>query len=112
MYLISEHYQTTAAHLMQAGEPTSPQINGIAHDMLEGLKHLHERGIVSRNVSLDNTLITKSGRAVLSNYGLYYATEWGKSVVFPIGDVLYFAPELVVRGPYSSVVSTPKEDVR
>lgn len=64
---------------------------------------------------------------------LYYASESGRSVVFPIGDVLYFPPELVVRGPYvfgavhapftrvrphsfrihrySEVSSTPKEDV-
>jgi serine/threonine protein kinase len=47
----------------------SPQITAIAHDIFEGLKYLHERTIVSRNVSLENVLITKSGRAVLSNFG-------------------------------------------
>lgn len=44
--------------------------------------------LVHRHLSPENILINKSGNVQLYNFGLYYMTESGKNVSFPIGYVL------------------------
>lgn len=48
-----------------------------------GLKELHSRNIVHRNLSSENILIQEDGLK-LFNYGLYHMTDNGKLVTFPI----------------------------
>lgn len=57
--------------------------------MLQGLVYLNNFKTVSCNLSPDNILIDPYGQAKLYNYGLYYMTEAGVAVSFPLGLVCH-----------------------
>lgn len=61
------------------------EITRIAYQCLLGLEHIHELGLVHRHLSPDNILISQNGNVQLYNYGLYFMTDSGKNVPFPIG---------------------------
>lgn len=57
----------------------------IAYQILMGLNELHQNNIVHRNLSSENILLQQNETDIkLFNYGLYYATDSGKLVPFPI----------------------------
>ena len=47
----------------------------------------------------------------LYNFGLYYMTDCGRDVTFPIGDPHYQAPEVLAAGPHTTAPTGPKVDV-
>lgn len=60
-------------------------IKFMAFQILLGLDELHKRNIVHRNLSTENILLQDNEMNVkLFNYGLFYATDNGKLVPFPI----------------------------
>ncbi|XP_046747727.1 TBC domain-containing protein kinase-like protein [Diprion similis] len=84
-----------------SGEPLSNKNNlslesvkKILYQCLLGLCHINKLGLVHRHLSPDNILITKDENVKLYNYGLYYMTDSGKNVSFPIGYPKYLAPEV------------------
>ena len=64
---------------------STQEIIRISYQCLLGLDHIHELGLVHRHLSPDNILISKNGNVQLYNYGLYYMTDCGRNVSFPIG---------------------------
>ncbi|KAK4296947.1 hypothetical protein Pmani_030595 [Petrolisthes manimaculis] len=70
----------------------------IAHQVLQGLVYLNTFGTVTCNLSPQNILLDPHGQAKLYNYGLYYMTEAGSAVSFPLGIVRYTAPEVLLHG--------------
>ncbi|GIY74053.1 TBC domain-containing protein kinase-like protein [Caerostris darwini] len=61
-----------------------------------------------QNVTIRSSL--NRGRVKISNYGLYYITEFGSTVSFPIGVPKYMCPEVFAHGP-SDCCSSPKCDI-
>lgn len=61
------------------------EIIKISFQTLLALRHMNELDLVHRHLSPDNILIKKNGDVQLYNYGLYYMTDGGKNVSFPIG---------------------------
>lgn len=53
--------------------------------VIQGLVYLNNFGTVNCNLSPDNILIDPYGQTKLYNYGLYYMTEAGTAVSFPLG---------------------------
>nr|XP_031836748.1 TBC domain-containing protein kinase-like protein isoform X2 [Nomia melanderi]XP_031836749.1 TBC domain-containing protein kinase-like protein isoform X2 [Nomia melanderi] len=95
------------------GDPLSSKENlstddimKIAFQCLLGLQHMNILNLVHRHLSPENILINKSGNVQLYNCGLYYMTDCGKHVSFPIGYPKYTAPEVFL----SPCVSSPKVD--
>ncbi|KOX67936.1 TBC domain-containing protein kinase-like protein [Melipona quadrifasciata] len=78
----------------------------IAFQCLLGLQYMNKLGLVHRHLSPENILFNKSGNVQLYNFGLYFMTDCGKNVSFPIGYPKYTAPEVFL----SSGVSSPKVD--
>lgn len=84
-----------------SGEPLSAkqdlgmeEIVKMAFQCLLGLQCMNELDLVHRHLSPDNILIKKDGDVQLYNYGLYYMTDGGKNVSFPIGYFqVFFAIE-------------------
>lgn len=84
------------------------QIAGWFRDVCEGLDYIHGKGIIHRDISLDNILIDPEGRAVLTDFGIAKITgenyrrkiDVTVTMVLPIGEGLrmgkglYMAPEL------------------
>ncbi|XP_021711856.1 TBC domain-containing protein kinase-like protein [Aedes aegypti] len=68
----------------------------IGYQMLRAVSHLNEKGLMARNLEPVNVLISRDFCVKLYNYGLYYMTYSGKYVSFPIGNVKYHGPEVLL----------------
>ncbi|XP_020294246.1 TBC domain-containing protein kinase-like protein [Pseudomyrmex gracilis] len=79
------------------------EIIRISFQCLLALQHMNELDLVHRHLSPDNILIKKNGDIQLYNYGLYYMTDGGKNVSFPIGTPKYTAPEVFLTPSLSGV---------
>ena len=87
-------------------KPDEAAIAAVYADLREGLEYLHGQGIVHRDIKLENVLIDREGRAVLSDFGVSrifdedLRRELSVTVTFaadkaPImGSFGYLAPEL------------------
>ncbi|KMQ95912.1 tbc domain-containing protein kinase-like protein [Lasius niger] len=73
------------------------EIIKISFQCLLALKHMNELDLVHRHLSPDNILIKRNSDVQLYNYGLYYMTDGGKNVSFPIGSPKYTAPEVFLN---------------
>lgn len=61
------------------------EVISIASQTLQALNYLNELGIVHRSLCPENIVLTDRGHIQLFNYGLYYMTNGGMDVSFPIG---------------------------
>ena len=87
-------------------KPDEVAIAAVYADLCEGLAYLHEQGVVHRDLKLENVLIDRDGRAVISDFGVSRIFDEGLrrelsvTVTFaadkaPImGSFGYLAPEL------------------
>ncbi|WP_456151679.1 Stk1 family PASTA domain-containing Ser/Thr kinase [Desulfofundulus luciae] len=82
----------------------------IAFQVLDALEHAHENNIVHRDIKPHNILITKSGRAKLTDFGI--AREATAATVTQtdtiVGSVHYLSPEQArgeLAGPQSDIYS-------
>lgn len=70
---------------------STEEIVKISFQTLSALRHMNELDLVHRHLSPDNILIKNNGDVQLYNYGLYYMTDGGKNVSFPIGYLQMFS---------------------
>jgi len=47
-------------------------------EIMSGLAHLHENGIIHRDLKLGNILLTESTQAKIGDFGLATRIEWGR----------------------------------
>ncbi len=67
---------------------------GIALDVCSGLKALHEKGLVHRDVNPNNVVVDRRGHAVLIDFGIVRSFEANKSAdTVILGTPGYAAPE-------------------
>ena len=98
-------------------KPDEAAIAAVYADLREGLEYLHAQGVVHRDLKLENVLIGRDGRAVISDFGVsrifdeQLRREVSVTVTFaadkaPImGSFGYLAPELKRGEP-----ATPASD--
>ncbi|XP_076446642.1 TBC domain-containing protein kinase-like protein [Babylonia areolata] len=100
MLVVSEYYPTTLQSQLSTGKYSSESsVVHVGHQILEALSYLHAKGVTHRSLSMDNLLLQTPNDVKLAEYGMYYMTDWGADVSFPIGSPQYLAPEVVCSGP-------------
>ena len=103
------------------GEVDEPQIGMWYDDLREGLAYIHAKGVIHRDLKLENVLIGPDGHVVLTDFGISKigATQNGDTVVDPVqtivrlrdgknplmGSLGYMAPELEM-----GVAASPQSD--
>ncbi|XP_018562554.1 TBC domain-containing protein kinase-like protein [Anoplophora glabripennis] len=107
--VVSQFCGTPLSSYIEKEKFSIDEIKKIGFQILSGLQELHNRKIVHRNLSSDNVLL-QDGNVKLFNYGLYYMTDNGKLVSFPIMQILYTAPEVYLDSPKSNF-AYPKMDI-
>ncbi|GAA2375244.1 hypothetical protein GCM10010170_078660 [Dactylosporangium salmoneum] len=93
-YLVLEYVEgANLRDFFDSDRPTAEQCRTIALDVLEALGHLHEVGLIHRDVTPRNIIVTPGVRAKLIDFGLSGAPST-RSVV---GTPPFTAPEVAAR---------------
>jgi serine/threonine-protein kinase len=85
-----------------------PAPRALAEDLLNALAHIHEAGILHRDVKAANVLIASDGRARLTDFGVAQPQDATRltGTGHLVGTLKYIAPEVVRGEPY-----TPRSDL-
>ncbi|KAH9691861.1 protein kinase domain-containing protein [Citrus sinensis] len=93
LYLVFEFMQTDLARIISnpEGKLTEPQL-------LSGLQHCHDRGILHRDVKGSNLLIDKNGVLKIADFGLanYFSPNKKRPLTSRVVTLWYRAPELLL----------------
>ncbi|KAJ8921997.1 hypothetical protein NQ315_008635 [Exocentrus adspersus] len=107
--VVSQYCGTSLSECIEKRQFSTEEVTKIAFQILTGLQELHRRRIVHRILSSDNVLL-QDGDVKLFNYGLYYMTDNGRLVSFPVMQILYTAPEVYLDS-LTSNLANPKMDI-
>jgi serine/threonine-protein kinase len=96
-YLGMDRYDHSLTTLLESRGPLDePTLIRIATDVAAGLQFAHGRGIVHRDVKLDNVLLDTGGRAVIGDFGIARLVSGAPPVTgarFTVGTPQYVSPE-------------------
>jgi len=77
----------------------------VAHGLLSALEHIHQCGIVHRDVKAENVLLGGDGRdVVLTDFGLAARAEDDEEMRRQCGSLGYVAPEVLVGERYDAKI--------
>ncbi|KAE8729376.1 putative serine/threonine-protein kinase [Hibiscus syriacus] len=99
LYLVFEFMQSDLTRVMsQEGRLTEPQIKCYMHQLLSGLKHCHESGILHRDIKGSNLLIDRHGMLKIADFGLanYFSPNQKYPLTSRVVTLWYRAPELLL----------------
>ncbi|KAK4774787.1 hypothetical protein SAY86_009722 [Trapa natans] len=100
LYLVFDYMVSDLQRLIAGpnGQLTEPQIKRYMQQMLSGLKHCHEKGILHRDIKGSNLLIDRSGTLKIGDFGLanYYRPRKSRPLTNRVVTLWYRAPELLL----------------
>jgi serine/threonine-protein kinase len=105
-YLVLEYVDGHSAHtlLSHSGQLTVGDAVHVALDVARALEHAHSRNIVHRDIKPDNILITPSGVAKLSDFGLAKRTDEASHLTQArqgFGTTAYMPYEQAINAKYA-----------
>ena len=89
--------ESLRARIVRCGALPSHEVERLADEILAGLAHLHGRGIVHRDISTGNILLTADGGVKLADFGLARgaADATVTRTAATLGTPAYMAPEQI-----------------
>ncbi|KAI7727652.1 hypothetical protein M8C21_003443, partial [Ambrosia artemisiifolia] len=100
LYLVFDYMQTDLARIISRPDErlTEPQVKFYMKQLLSGLQHCHERGILHRDIKGSNLLIDKDGNLKIADFGLanYYNPKKPVPLTNRVVTLWYRSPELLL----------------
>jgi len=106
IYLVLEYVKGKDCHkFFKHMSPTSDQVKSIMKQLIDSLRYCHDKGIVHRDIKLENILIDKKNHVKLIDFGLCGIKETEYDMMKEnLGTVRYTAPELIKGEGYNDSV--------
>jgi predicted ATPase/predicted Ser/Thr protein kinase len=104
-FLVMEYLEGRTLRAAMGSEPMEPRAAvGLIHQILRGLRHCHDRGVVHRDLKPDNVLLVHDDggeRAVLVDFGISRDLEESSDMTRGtfLGTPTYAAPEQATDDP-------------
>ncbi|OAY71258.1 putative serine/threonine-protein kinase [Ananas comosus] len=100
LYLVFDFMQTDLARVISCSDQrlTEPQVKCYMQQLLSGLQHCHQRGILHRDIKGSNLLIDKYGMLKIADFGLanYFNPNKKRPLTSRVVTLWYRAPELLL----------------
>ncbi|KAK6924178.1 Protein kinase domain [Dillenia turbinata] len=100
LYLVFDCMQTDLARVACRPDVklTEPQVKCYMQQLLSGLEHCHERGILHRDIKGSNLLIDKTGMLKIADFGLanFFDPNKRRPLTSRVVTLWYRAPELLL----------------
>ncbi|KAF9678769.1 hypothetical protein SADUNF_Sadunf07G0070200 [Salix dunnii] len=100
LYLVFDFMQSDLTRIIsRPGERLSePQVKCYMQQLLSGLQHCHERGILHRDIKASNLLIDKNGMLKIADFGLanFFIPKPKRPLTNRVVTLWYRAPELLL----------------
>nr|GMC55184.1 probable serine/threonine-protein kinase At1g54610 [Ipomoea batatas] len=100
IYLVFDYMQSDLASIISrpGGRLNESQVKCYMQQLLSGLQHCHERGILHRDIKGSNLLIDKSGMLKIADFGLanFFNTGTRRPLTTRVVTLWYRAPELLL----------------
>ncbi|KAA0039176.1 putative serine/threonine-protein kinase [Cucumis melo var. makuwa] len=98
LYLVFDFMQTDLARVISHPDVrlTEPQVKCYMHQLLSGLKHCHDKGILHRDIKGSNLLIDKNGMLKIADFGLAIFFSPKRHLTNRVVTLWYRAPELLL----------------
>ncbi|KAI3686031.1 hypothetical protein L1987_79700 [Smallanthus sonchifolius] len=100
LYLVFEYMITDLSRIISRPDEmlTEPQVKFYMKQLLSGLQHCHERGILHRDIKGSNLLIDKDGNLKIADFGLanYYDPKKSVQLTNRVVTLWYRSPELLL----------------
>jgi serine/threonine protein kinase len=104
LYMVMDYYSGGSLyyHVERNGVFSEPAVQFFAAEITLALGHLHQHGIIYRDLKLENILLDGEGHVALTDFGLSkdQCDDSHMAETF-CGTPVYVAPEVVERQPYS-----------
>ena len=100
-YIVTEFIEGWSGHVFLKNVRRVPPLVALSImiDMLQGIDHLHLHDVVHSDLSAANFLIDKSGRVLVTDFGLSCKLEVEDYKNYMIGTPGYYSPEHVSENP-------------
>jgi hypothetical protein len=85
-------------HQFSDGTVDTELVHKLLVDIVQGLKHLHERNIIHGDLSMNNVLLSSSLKAKISDFGLSRIYQGATLKTLSHGIITHMAPEVLMSG--------------